>query len=411
MPLDTAFFSNSGNDTTGTGSQLNPYATPKKAAQNLNPNGTMYGRGGLYIDIRGTNDSNDTFKDLPSGTTGYTTVMAFNGEPVELKAHAGSTIMIRTPDNFTKLRFQGLKLTGNAAGVNTQACFTGGGGAFAGSFLDILDCEISFFKDVAIQTASNSDGRLLDCSIHDIVPTNTGYGGYPIYINQNAHRWEVGRNTMFNLASYAIHHYSTSGQANSGRYHNNLIYNWATTGSSSALLVANGTDNWIWNNIVAGGTSVAGTSNGFETEWAQVGGSDTRNSIWAHNVAYGCPGYGFSFTQNGSNNLLINNIAVGNALGAIRDLEGTTKTTNLFAGTPSSIFVDAPNKNFHLRPTATSAIGQGTLHPSFLLDFDGQTRIAPVDIGPYATLTASILGHLAAQRRMRTVSLQLSGFR
>lgn len=411
MALDTVFFSNSGSDESGTGTQLNPFATPLKASQNVNPGGKVYGRGGTYTGIRGTDDSNDTFKSLPSGVGAaygetYTTVMPFNGEPVEFIAHSSALIMIRTPNNFTKLRFQGLKLTGNAGSLSAQACFSGAAGAFAGSFLDILNCDISGFRNVTIQTASSTDGRLLDSTVHDILAHTNDGGGYPIYINQNAHRWEVGRNTLYNTAGYAIHHYSGSGEANECRYHDNLIYNVCTTSGSAAVLVANGSGHWVWNNIV-----IPARNHGFEAEFAQVGGTDARNSIWAHNIAYGCPGYGFSFTQNGSNNLLINNIAVGNTLGAIRDLEGTTRTTNLVSVSPASIFVDPAGRNFHLRPTATGAIGQGTLHPSFLLDRDGRTRIAPVDIGPYATVSASILGHLAALGRRKTVSLALSGFR
>lgn len=399
MALDFAFFSNTGSDESGTGTQLNPYATPKKAVENLNPGGKALGRGGVYTGIRGTNDANDTFKQIPSGFGAaygddYTTVGAFNNEPVEFISHMDAATMILMPALYTKIRFQDLILTGNPNPGNTasQACFTGNAAPNNGSFLDILRCEIRTFRGVVIQTASAPDGRLLDCSMHDFVQSNSGNGGaYAIYSQSGAHRWEIGRNAMFNIDSTAIHHYSSSGEASNLLIHDNLIYNVCRVDNAGgAVLVANGTGHLIWNNIVF---DVGALGSGFQVEYAQTGGTDTRNSIWAHNIAYLCEGYGFDFTQNGTGNLVINNIALSNGSGPIRNLEGAALTTNLFSGvTPESIWVDpGAAKNFHLLPGAAAARGQGTYNANFPTDKDGVTR-APgaTDIGPSQYATAPV---------------------
>lgn len=413
MALDTAFFSTSGNDTTGTGSQLNPYATPKKAVDNLNPNGTAYGRGGTYTGIRGTNDSNDTFRLMPSGTgTNYTTVKNFDNEPVEFVALHNTGVVVLTPANFTRLRFEGITFTASVGAGTSQACFTGHGGASAGSFLDVINCTLRNFQGMGIQTASSTDGRMLGCTVTGLRYSTFGVNAYPIYVNTGSHRWEVGFCTFDDNDSAGIHHYGSGGEANDCRYHDNLISRWGLSEAATGILVANGTGHWIWNNIVRDGHPNAGHA--FEAEYAQSAGTDTRNSIWAHNIGYNAPnGYGFSFTQSGAGNLLINNIAVGNGLGSILNSEGAALTTNLFSGVPpSSLWVDPVTaKNFHLLPGATAARGQGTLNANFLTDREGRTRTAPPDIGPYEFVDAAMNVQLAIQRRTRIVAPQLAGFR
>lgn len=371
----------------GAGSALDPYDI-KTGVDNLPDGEKLLLRGGDYPNIRGTNDGNDIFRNLPDGLgpDDYTTVEPYEGEPVRLIAYANTGLMILMPANFTRIRFQGLEFVANIGNPGSQNFCSGHGLPNAGSYLEFVNCVIHGFRGVCIQTASITDGKLIGSTIYDLFQSQSGGGrAYCIYVNQSAHRWEVGWNTMYNIQSHAIQHYSTSGEASDCRYHDNLIYNWGTGDPGSGILVANGSGNWVWNNIVH-----SGTGHCFEAEYAQVGGTDTRNSIWAHNIGYNTPKYGFSFTQNGSNNLLLNNIALGCALGPLRDLEGVTQTTNLFSGSAPAIW-ENPGTDFRLLVGAAAARGQGTYNANFPLTFDGFARPNPnPDIGPYQYAAATI---------------------
>lgn len=409
MALDAAFCSNSGNDTTGTGTQLNPYATPLKASQNVNPNGTVYSRGGTYTNIGGAGNSGDTFYALPNGTgSSFTTVKAYDGEPVIYQIKSGVVAMINVRTGNARQSFEDIEWVGQGYNYGTpQVCFRVIPGQ-SGSFMRLLRCTVRQFSNQGVLTSNCSDFTFNDNIIRDCGRTDANqYHGY--YISSGSVRIEIARNTIFNISGHGIHHYGT-GQASACRYHDNEIYNFGIY-SGSGLLVANGDGNWIWNNVVRDGHGNSGY--GYDVEYNQ-GGSTTlfRNGIHAHNLAYNCPQGGFRFNDANSTSLCINNIALGNGGTPITNAAGVVLTTNLTTGSPASIWSDPVTlKNFHLLAAASAALGQGTYNSTFPTDRDGRTRSDPPDLGPFNFLDFTPAVFQASNRRRMIVVPQLAGFR
>lgn len=418
MPLDNPFCSyTSGSDTTGTGTQLNPYKTVKKGLENLNQDGTLYVRGGTYPDMVSESGGSATSNwnwDFPNGSGGgnYTTLKAYENEPVKFIPFLNTFAMMTWRDLQSYIKIEGIEMQANT-NVGFQECFNAQS-AYTGDHIWIQAVNCHGFTGQGILTGAYTDGLVLDSIFSAIGTTSLQHG---IYLSNGAHRWQVGRTTFHTIAGFGINHYSGSGQADDCRYYNNLIYNYGTAGGHG-LLIGNGDDNWAWNNIVRDGH--ANSSDGIIIDFGAAGHLAQGAKIF-HNVVYRTMKNGMSIHEGGdvTAHLIRNNIIVDWNLGgtanraAIKQIGGTfTKSNNIEddgSVVPGDIWLDPGSRDFHLKAGASTIIGQGLYDGDFPDDYDGVTRPNPSpDIGPFQYGTAIPPSILVPSPRTTQISVPFS---
>jgi hypothetical protein len=135
---------------------------------------------------------------------------------------------------------------------------------------------------------------------------------------------------------------------------NNLIYGHYKGISD---VQANGADIYVYNNTVIGG---------YQGMWSGYGSIVAKNNICSgnSNVDYGKDGsYDATSTNNSSG-------------------DATVPALNTYYASQTFSFVDADNDDYHLLSSDAGALGKGVdLSGTFTTDIDGETRVAPWDIG------------------------------
>jgi hypothetical protein len=147
---------------------------------------------------------------------------------------------------------------------------------------------------------------------------------------------------------------------------NNIIFNCAATGITAAPHAAVA----LIRNAVIINNTIFHARVGVKMRWASA-----TNMVFANNAIY-CHG-GTALDVNAGVALLRNNYVhgglVGTALDGVRVCDG---------GDPASAFVDSSRQDFWPRP-GSALIGHADPAFALALDFNGASRLAPLDVGAY----------------------------
>lgn len=367
----------------GTGTLLNPY-TLREGIDNLNGDGTLECRGGNYAGIRGDGGANDPFVNLASGSgSGRTLVRAYENEPVNFFPQQDFGQLLMMPLNSTRIRFEGIIFNGNVSSSSVAQAMVAGHGSDSTAFWEFLSCIFQDTRGVVIQTSSTPDMKFQSCTWRRNRMAGS-IGSYCVYVNGGSHRCEISSSLMEDNDSWMIHHYSTNAESNDCRYFKNTLRRWGTV-EGAALILSNGSGNWVYNNLIMDGES--NSSGAFEIDWNPVAARNTRSAIFAHNAIYNPGGPVIRLGQSASSpNLFLNNIGLNATAAVVTGGEQTpTYTTNLWQVAPSATAAQTWEEvgvNFLLK-TGSAAINAGTYNANFPTDRNGSTRANPPDIGPY----------------------------
>ena len=403
MALDNAFFSTSGNDTTGNGSQGNPYRTPKKACDNVNPNGTVFGRGGTYnvwaLDSPGSGTA--TFLNLPSGTGGsFTTVKNFDSEPVVFQAQNSSAhqvVYFPTSKEFMKL--EGIEVDGNQY-VNHCIRST------AVADVEIVGCEVWNGSIGYLKSGYGHRVNIRTSVFHTTVDTVSGTPkSHAIYYGAggNSDDCIIENNRIYNIGKNAVQIQPNDGSVfNRFIVSGNTISDWNTklAGSpgsiGSGIYLQAGLNSKIINNIMMRESLLGET-------W--VGAINLRGSVSgtlvAHNIIHQVRLCGVYITDGFSagaitvhNNIILefDEASLGSA--AIQHTNQTV-SNNIITGSIGTHVVDGSNANVNLRDyhlLSTSSARDGGVAVGVEFDKDGviRTQGSAPDIGPYEYLEAGL---------------------
>lgn len=387
--MATFFVSTTGNDSTGTGSQLSPWRTVAKGVSGLNPGDTLYMRGGTYLEpIHMTRLGS---AGSPITVSGFTAETAIIRMPAGQSYHIGSTVkQYHTYQNFT---IDGQDSTeGLASGDNSiSSVLIGIGGTNASHDVTLDNLEIKNTKDVAIYIDCIGPNIVIrNCLIHDALAHDTlgerNYGIYCAHVNGVL----IEDNEIYNCPGGGIQVYPNPVNATIRRnsiHHNNtlslasvggiLIQQDLTLGPAiTGLLVYN---NLIYNN----GTATSGNAYGIKCN--NVVAAGLYNNTIYNNKSWGI-GVGDNSAGGANGTLVKNNITWQNGLGPI---------TTGFTGTVNTVLTTnlSTNPSF-TNPAAfdltllngSAAINTGTsLSSIFTTDYLGVSRPqgAAWDIGAY----------------------------
>lgn len=350
--MATIFVRPSGDDSTGNGTEGNPYRTPGRGAADVGNNDILAIQTGTYVQ---TSTSSNVAGGIcsPSATghqiIGYETTVGDNGTKPILVAQA----------------------------TNTSGCLVlnGLGGPSVRNIRFQLDAGSTSSRLVI---PSSEFGVIDNCDFEYVSSGSTGEAVSPISGSRNG----FVRNCKFAGAfSTAI--------SNAGSSHGNFIdgatvgisISGASGGINGNILTRCGQGVRVANNaimaIVSGNIAYDCTGDGF----GMTSNSERYGAHFIHNGAVNCGGYGFN--RSGSNPTyldLVGNFTFGNtsgrATGFRSDIDPIILTANPF--------IDADNDNFNLNDTADG----GAVLRAILAAMPG----VDTDIYPFGTWAAPVGG-------------------
>ncbi len=281
---------------------------------------------------------------------------------------------------------QGFTFVGTNAGVHTQVSLN------QSARVRFVNNEISdtdFGMAIATQPCTNCE--ILNNKIHDgdfAEPTAPGGAfGYAIY-NQ-ANNLTFARNELYNLPSWAVHHYSFDGCPSGGQYYDNIIYNFGLVDQRGVGIMLCGSNNIAYNNVIYSGFAGIATFPGGGTNANKFYGNTIYNNVKGADLQAG-----------GTNLELKNNIFANNQTNIVRvsnpDQFATNGNTNNFCTTSGGsvlcqvsasdpLFTNAQNGLFTLQ-SGSLAINRGAdLGVPYNVDIAGIPRPqgGAWDIGAY----------------------------
>src|SRR5262249_1478351 len=216
----------------------------------------------------------------------------------------------------------------------------------------------------------SDSNEFLNCKSHDNGATSTinGLAGYGIYVAGSNNLIE--RCDFYNNGAWGIHIFNQSGGANNNivRY-SRIFNNSVATSNSDGVILASGTGNSAYGNLIYGSNA-----NGLT-----VHGSCSSCEVY-NNVIYGMSGFGLFIV--GSNSVIMNNIIYNNSGGSIlNNGRGTVLSNNL---TTNPRLVNAATGDFHLQ-SGSPTIDSGVALTEVTSDIDGTPRPKgnAWDIGAY----------------------------
>jgi hypothetical protein len=221
-------------------------------------------------------------------------------------------------------------------------------------------------------------------------PTITGYA-YAIYLQGS--NIQVDHNQLYNVSGYGVHGYLQNlepawdiGWPSNNTIFDNIIHDFGAGYSESAgILLARGTNNRAWNNIVYNGIygiAIANCASGctgaqaysntvynMATACLRTDGTSSgavfRNNICSNTTAT-------PVSDGGSGSTFSNSLCSSSCIGSNNPPTESAATTFI-----------SPGSDFHLK-AGSRAIGSGAdLSATFTVDYANTPRTSPWDIGAY----------------------------
>jgi parallel beta-helix repeat protein len=367
---NTYYVATNGSDS-NSGTQSQPFRTINKGTGTMNGGDTLIVKAGIYAECLNTTD----FK---SGTAQARTVIKRNGtDTVTLKPNSGQchhAILIVGERKYITLdgiNVDGSNVPGNTIKLEAKAKKRGpfdrhGADHYleTASFIEIVNAKLSNAGNCGLQgRANNSVFRNLE--IHGTRSVCYGY-----YFN--GHDTVIENNNIHHNANGGMQIYSQAGDTTiNQRMHirNNWVHDNCTNVGTSCIggiLIANGADNYIYNNIVANNNST-----GIRSYSATQSTRIYNNTVVNH---------GTGIHLHDQTGLIVrNNILHQNRTPIAGSNSSTTQSNNL---TTDPKFISS--SDFHLQ-LGSPAINAGISLPEVPCDFDGNKRPggSAYDIGAF----------------------------
>lgn len=368
-----------------------PKATVVSGITCLTPGDTLFVRAGTY---------NEGISYVPSGTSWSNKVRIANypGETVWLAPTtppSGVARNIWLDCNCHYIEFDGLNLDGRPANISGIWVSTNNGND--PHHIRIQNAELitgAHGSDGAVQFGAHGSNmpigatgsnEALNLVIHGGgLPGSCGFNCSEIAVYLIGPNNLVENCDMYDTSGAGLQIYSRADPASNNIVRNNRIHDITRSGDPGQLwgiIIALGTNNQIYNNIIYGLNFASTDPNGSAA--IAVGGTGTK--VY-NNTIYNNVNTGISVAVSAVNAEIRNNIAYLSSVQNYYNIgTGTTHTNNLDNGT-NPLFVNAASADFHLQ-TSSPARGIGadltSVCPPCATDFDGNTRVV-WDAGVYA---------------------------
>ena len=367
-----------GNDA-NPGSELQPLKTIKKGISAIKSGDTLYIKGGTYPE-----QINSNAQTLPTGSSwdDAPVISAYSGETVVLKPSGGSEVIALGHPSIKYLIFNGLVL--DASNLQ-RSCPTGYGCSYGvGATNGVHHVR---FTNIEIKNAAGSgvlitrggssiatSFEFIGCDVHNNGVEARDHGFYLATSGNRVKNCKVHHNAGFGIIVYTG---NTSVTANNNTIDGNYVYDNATTsGSAPGILIDNGSGNLVMNNVVRG------NKNGIHVGSAFVSGvSASSMRIYNNTIYQNLPGVGIDIFASSSQTDVKNNILYKNGGTILNKGINTVSSNNLFS---DPRFVDELMGDFKLQQ-GSSAINQGILLGEVVHDRAGVARpqLGIHDIGAY----------------------------
>jgi hypothetical protein len=426
------FASTIGNDSTGTGSFANPWASIRKGVSSLSAGDTVYAMNGLK----------------QTGTGAYSDVMDWDtqgtpGNPVALVAYPGATATVTATSTDFAIRCNSGYSTSicqysTIAGMtllNVNGTFALGiqyGGANNWRIIaNDMSCPHENGQDGCFHASQGGPWYFYGNYIHDMSSLNAGptssKQSHSVYFTTDSNHVWVGWNKWYNnytCRDLQFHSSPTGGGDGLNQYdlhvHDNFFdgqrcdaINFATIDPSKGPVEA-------YNNLIINVGRGPASNDGDSEAYAAIyspnitntgsPGSGTfniyNNTFWNDSTGnpFGTTGVletiGSNMTMNAVNNL----VYAPSGVAYVSKVSGgiITGSNNLWfgnGGSPSGftsninsdpLFANTSNKDFHLQALSL-AIGAGSITTVPTYDHDGLIRPAPPSIGAYEYFSGAVV--------------------
>lgn len=361
MAWSTIYVSKTGSDASSDPSNIGtPYATIKKANQNLNQGGTIYVRGGTYYTgvIADPSTGTGTWASLPSGVdaNNYTTIQSYAQEPVIFSVNNSAHTQVCEFWNKTFIKFQDIAFNGDSTTIHALRSYNC-------NDIEVVGCEL---YNSALGYLKNGFGHRINirqCTFHDMIATtnNPAYGSNAIYFGSGGDSSDcvIEKSLFYNIGRVPIQIQPSGGPTNIHQFDRfiiryNTMYNFNTyTGGSVVIYLVAGYQSQIYYNLIYGQNTTADVFNGMIDIAIKVDdatGTARGDVSVLNNTVHGSKGYGISF-RGGTGHICRNNIALEHTLGNLYDPDSrATKSNNVTSGTAADIWENPINYSTNTSP-------------------------------------------------------------
>ena len=309
--------------------QAQNIATPKQTLNNaigcLTPGTTLLIRGGTYAEA--------LLDNIPSGTswTAPVTLQAYPGETVTLRPTTGSSVL-HFQNGQSYIVINGLILDGANVGSDAVKITYGSDPTTAAHHIRISNGEIKNapVQGVLVTGPNTRFNEFINLKIH-------GNGGAVGSNNLNHGIYIEGPNNLvdncdfYGNAAHGVQVYSSKGGAN-----NNIVRNTKSHGNNKGMVIASGSGNVAYNNLIYGNPA-----EGLTVDYG-VSNAAIYNNTFYNN------GTGIYIGSGSANALVRNNVVWQSGTAYSNAGAGTTQDHNLW-GTSDPRFVNAAAGDFHLQ--------------------------------------------------------------
>ena len=309
--------------------QAQNIATPKQTLTNaigcLTPGTTLLIRGGTYAEA--------LLDNIPSGTswTAPVTLQAYSGETVTLRPTTGSSVL-HFQNGQSYIVIDGLILDGANVGSDAVKITYGSDPTTAAHHIRISNGEIKNapVQGVLVTGPNTRFNEFINLKIH-------GNGGAVGSNNLNHGIYIEGPNNLvdncdfYGNAAHGVQVYSSNGGAN-----NNIVRNTKSHGNNKGMVIASGSGNVAYNNLIYGNPA-----EGLTVDYG-VSNAAIYNNTFYNN------GTGIYIGSGSANALVRNNVVWQSGTAYSNAGAGTTQDHNLW-GTSDPRFVSAAAGDFHLQ--------------------------------------------------------------